>query len=521
LDFNSKGENQSYLLCKNSGTVTPLIERKSGILEIPVHLYINKDGYDKGLSATETTEKLSMSKIAKFWYGMDQQQFDPECRANNKDELSLFMFDIIKSLNQKQRDYLIHARLAHLPRKAILQMVKNGAEGIPYEGKFKELCRPCLQAHQRAENHGKETNRHPEGKPGEHLHSDLAVVNLPDFSGYKYVLTVVDEISDEVVITLLKTKEAETTLAACKKTLEIISARNNNIKLKTWQFDRGGEFLNDLFDKWIVRTLGAKQLFSNVEHPWENGRAERSFQTIFAKARAMLMYADLPNGLWGKAVQHAVFLKNRCPSSRLNFKAPLQFRTGEKINFTRLRVFGCPAQIFVKVKDRDNNKISTRSEHGTFIGMSKLGNGYVFRIKRTRQIVETDSADVKFNETFSDCRDKKGKIIKGGRVLDPDLINVPEAIDPSTENKTAEEETSRFSSSNFYSNLSNDEKEENDESNDETSDQDSEEEKSIVSDNEDNESEDEESKSKTNVKRFFVQPKIGPIKKAKKNKTRK
>ena len=139
-----------------------------------------------------------------------------------------------------------------------------------------------------------------------------------------------------------------------------------------------------------------------------------------------------------------------------------------------------------------------------------------FRSRRTRQIVETDSADVKFNETFSDCRDKKGKIIKGGRVLDPDLINVPEAIDPYMENKTAAEETSRFSSSNFYSNLSNDEKEENDESNDEISNQDSEEEKNIVSDSEDNESEDEESKLKTNVKRFFVQPKIGPIKKAKK-----
>ena len=93
------------------------------------------------------------------------------------------------------------------------------------------------------------------------------------------------------------------------------------------------------------------------------------------------MYADLPNGLWGKAVQHAVFLKNRCPSSRLQFMAPLQFRTGEKINFTRLRVFGCPAQIFVKVKDRENNKLSTRSEQGTFIGMSTLGNGFMFRIK--------------------------------------------------------------------------------------------------------------------------------------------
>ncbi len=100
-------------------------------------------------------------------------------------------------------------------------------------------------------------------------------MNLPDFSGYRYVLTVVDEISDEVVVTLLKTKGAEIVLKACKETLQLISARNGNSKLKTWQFDRGGEFLNHLFDEWIVRNLGAKQLFSNVEHPWENGRAQR------------------------------------------------------------------------------------------------------------------------------------------------------------------------------------------------------------------------------------------------------
>jgi transposase InsO family protein len=174
-------------------------------------------------------------------------------------------------------------------------MVKNGAKGLPYVGKFKELCRPCLEARQRAENHGKETNRNPDGKPGEHLHSDLAVLNLPDFSGFKYVLTVVDEISDEVFISLLKTKDAKNVLHTCKEIHKIISARNDNRKLKSWQFDRGSEFLNELFDEWIVRTLGAKKLFSNVEHPWGNGRAEGSFGTIFSKARAMLKYADLPN----------------------------------------------------------------------------------------------------------------------------------------------------------------------------------------------------------------------------------
>jgi transposase InsO family protein len=336
LDYNSEGENQSYLLCKQTGNVTPLIERKKGILEIPLHLYIDKK--EKGLMTSESATTISMSTVPKFWYGLGRYQFDPEQRNNNKDELSLFMFDIINSLSEKQRDYLIHARLAHLPRKAILQMVKNGAIGLPYVGKFKELCRPCFEARrQRAENHGKETIRNPEGKPGEHLHSDLAIVNLPDFSGFKYVLTVVDEISDEVVIAMLKTKAADEVLNHCKQIWKMISARNNNSKLKSWQFDRGGEFLNELFDEWIVRSLGAKQLFSNVEHPWENGRAERSFGTIFAKARAMLKYADLPNGLWGKAVQHAVFLKNRSPSSRLNFLAPLQFRTGEKIDYQKLR----------------------------------------------------------------------------------------------------------------------------------------------------------------------------------------
>jgi hypothetical protein len=230
LDFSPNGKNQSYLLCKKSGSITPLIERKNGILEVPIHLYVDKN--EKGLISTDKStaqpEELSMADISKFWHAMDKGQFDPKIRDNNTDEISLFTFDIINSLGEKQKDLLIHARLAHLPRKAILQMIKDGAKGLPYKGRFKQLCRPCLEARQRQENHGKATIRHPNGKIGEHLHSDLAVVNLPDFNGFKYVLTVVDEISDEVVITLLKTKKAELILESCKKTLRLITARSKN-----------------------------------------------------------------------------------------------------------------------------------------------------------------------------------------------------------------------------------------------------------------------------------------------------
>ena len=222
--------------------------------------------------------------------------------------------------------------------------------------------------------------------------------------------------------------------------------------------DRGSEFLNDLFEEWITRELGAKQLFSNIEHPWENGRAERSFATLFQKARAMLKYADLPNAIWGKAIVHAAYLKNRSPSTRLNLLAPLQFRTGEAQDFTRLRVFGCPAQIFVRPNKRKSNKLSSRSEKGTLIGISALGNGYIFRIQRTNRVVEVDSRDVKFNETFSDCMDRQGRKIKGGKVLDPDLFNEPEmAYDiMKAMEKWKIKETSRFANTNRYAKLRND-----------------------------------------------------------------
>ncbi len=69
--------------------------------------------------------------------------------------------------------------------------------------------------------------------------------------------------------------------------------------------------------------LGVIQRFSNIEHPWENGIAERSFQTLFSLARSLLKYADLPDRLWGKAILHSVYITNRSPSAALGGIAPL------------------------------------------------------------------------------------------------------------------------------------------------------------------------------------------------------
>jgi transposase InsO family protein len=164
-------------------------------------------------------------------------------------ETILYSHDILKQLSERERDFLIHARLGHAPKKTIIKMRTNGTLGLElYTGKYHELCKPCLQSKHRAEPHGKAHPRHPDGKPGEHLHSDLAVMSSADNNGNKYVLTVIDEISNEIVIALLKTKTAEAVCRVSQKIQLLISARTGS-KLLTWQFDRGSEFLNSTFEE--------------------------------------------------------------------------------------------------------------------------------------------------------------------------------------------------------------------------------------------------------------------------------
>ena len=104
----------------------------------------------------------------------------------------------------------------------------------------------------------------------------------------------------------------------------------------------------------------------------------------------------------------------------------MQYRTKEKIDISNLRVFGCPAQIHIRATRRDDNKLSDRSESGTFVGMSQKGNGYIFLVARLNKIIEIDSKDVKFNETFSDCRERKGQLSSGANITS-DLFTEKEA----------------------------------------------------------------------------------------------
>ena len=54
------------------------------------------------------------------------------------------------------------------------------------------------------------------------------------------------------------------------------------------------------------------------------------------------------------------------------------------------------------------------------MGISDKGNGYIFLIGNSTKLVQIDSKDAKFNETFSECRERQGKLSPANHIP-PDL----------------------------------------------------------------------------------------------------
>ncbi len=85
-----------------------------------------------------------------------------------------------------------------------------------------------------------------------------------------------------------------------------------------------------------------------------------------------------------------------------------------------MRVFGSPAQIFLKPTVRNDLKLSDRSISGTFVGISDKGNGYIFLVRKSNTFVEIESKDAKFNETFAEHRERQGQLTTAPNI-EPDL----------------------------------------------------------------------------------------------------
>ncbi len=66
-------------------------------------------------------------------------------------------------------------------------------------------------------------------------------------------------------------------------------------------------------------------------------------RTIMECARCMRLHAGFPLQFWAYVVDTTIYLINRGPSSSLDGGIPEQAWSGQKVNYSFLKTFGCEA----------------------------------------------------------------------------------------------------------------------------------------------------------------------------------
>ena len=117
-------------------------------------------------------------------------------------------------------------------------------------------------------------------------------------------------------------------------------------------------------------------------------------RTIAEKARCLRLNAKLAKNFWAEAVSMACFLINRSRRVTLDEKVPEEVWTGNAIDYSNLRVFGCPT--YVHVFSEERSKFDAKSRQCIFLGYLKGVKGFKLWDPKANKVVI--SRDVIFDE---------------------------------------------------------------------------------------------------------------------------
>jgi hypothetical protein len=106
--------------------------------------------------------------------------------------------------------------------------------------------------------------------------------------------------------------------------------------------------------------------------------------------------AGLTKIFWANVVSMACYLINRSSMAALDGKVAEEVLTGNEVDYSGLRVFGCPA--YVHIPSEERSKLDPKSRQCVFLRYGKRVKGYKFWDPTANKAVI--SRDVIFDENF-------------------------------------------------------------------------------------------------------------------------
>ncbi|KAE9067630.1 hypothetical protein PF010_g27389 [Phytophthora fragariae] len=236
-------------------------------------------------------------------------------------------------------------------------------------------------------------------RPGEVFHTDIGVLPIASFSGYRYFIVFVDEYT-HCVFTFLMRKRDE----VCHVYEDIRRNIRDKIKyiytvvpeyddeIKIVQSDNGKEY--EKLARIIVK-YGTRFRFTQAYTPQQNGMAERRIRMVMGKALCLLFEGHLSGALWGEAMMTSTYLINLTPSAAIDMISPYLLWHNRLPRINKLRTFGCAAYAWIP-KDK-RNKLEAHAVKCIFVGYDEDDRtGY--KLLRLLDCEVIHSRDVKFNE---------------------------------------------------------------------------------------------------------------------------
>jgi hypothetical protein len=117
-------------------------------------------------------------------------------------------------------------------------------------------------------------------------------------------------------------------------------------RVKYLKYDNGLEYKDTVFLEFC-KTEGITRYFTIRETPQQSRIAKRMNRTLLEKARCMRLSVGLPKSLWAEAINYACFVTNQSLAAGIDFKVSEEVWLGKPIDYSMLRIFGCPTYVHV------------------------------------------------------------------------------------------------------------------------------------------------------------------------------
>src|SRR5579859_1818287 len=201
----------------------------------------------------------------------------------------------------------------------------------------------------------------------EWIYSDLCYVTPISFGMAKYFITFIDELTHYCWVYMIPDKSSTTIL----RILQIWSALVQNqsgTRIQNLRTDQGIEYTGETL-KTVTTFLednGITHETTSAYSSSSNGIAERMNRTLMNMVRPMLLKSKVPAPFWAEALNTAVKIRNRLPTSSLPDNiSPHQAWFGIVPTIDHFRQFGCTAYVTVH---KPKHKVDTRALEGCLLG---------------------------------------------------------------------------------------------------------------------------------------------------------